>query len=174
MESGAVGVGALRSMQRLGMRPAALWPPMLRFEPSGEDPGHDARLNNWTNLLNKHKGRGASMTYLLQDLDAEDPSVADHLDGFLAAIEQERGDLNDDSRQFIAHARAALAGNVSPLAEALGYSSEDNAQWRLVLRHIEKLDQKRLNRLVTQKFNQGAKMASLGLALQRTLSRRAR
>lgn len=162
MESGAVGVGAVRSMQRLGMRPAALWPPGLRSNPGrAEDPGDDVRLNNWTNLLNRHKGRSAHMTYLLQDLATEDPVVADRLDAFLAAIQQERGDLNDESRQFIAHSRTALAGDPSPLAEALGYSSEDNSQWRLVLRQIENLDQKRINQLASQTFNKTAKMASL-------------
>jgi hypothetical protein len=90
MESGAVGVGAVQSMLRLGMRPAALWPPTLRWESDGvEDPGDDVRLNNWTNLLNRHKSRRACMTYLLQDLATEDAAVADNLDGFLAAIQQE-------------------------------------------------------------------------------------
>jgi hypothetical protein len=162
MESGAVGLGAVRSMQRLGMRPATLWPPPLRpGQDGGEDPGDDVRLDNWTNLLNRHKGRSAGVTYLLQDLDTEDPVLAGDLDIFLGAIQVQRGDLNDESRQLIANSRAALAGDPTPLAESLGYSSEDNAPWRLVIRQIEKLDQKRLNQLASQKFNHVAQMASL-------------
>lgn len=162
MESGPVGAGAVRSMQRLGMRPATLWPLMLRSEPiDHEEPSDEVRLNNWTKLLNAHKGRSACLTYLLQDLATEDAAIAGALDGFLAAIQEERGDLNDESRQLIARSRAALAGNPSPLAESLGYSSEDNPQWRLVIREIRKLDQRRLNQLAGQKFNQAAKMAAL-------------
>lgn len=162
MESGAVGLGAVRSMQRLGMRPAALWPPTLRSDQDGsEDPGDDVRLDNWTNLLNRHKGRSAGLTYLLQDLDTKDPVLAGDLDTFLDAIQVQRGDLNDESRQLIANSRTALAGDPSPLAESLGYSSEDNALWRLVIRQIEKLDHKRLNQLANQKFNQVARMAAL-------------
>lgn len=166
MESGAVGVGALRSMQRLGMRPATLWPSTLRPGRSGEvDPGDDVRLDNWTNLLNRHKGRSACLTYLLQDVDTEDADVAGALDDFLAALQQERGDLNNESRQLIAHSRAALAGDPGPLAESLGYSSEDNAQWRLVLGQIEKLNQKLLNQLASQRYNQVARLAALSAGI---------
>lgn len=167
MEAGPVGVGAAQSMQRLGMRPATLWPPVLRPDPTLDgDPGNDVRLNNWTNLLNRHKGRSACMTYLLQDLATSDEEVARHLDVFLGAIQQGRGDLNDESRQFIANSRSALAGDPSPLAEALGYSPEVDAQWRLVLRQVEKIDQKRLSQLASQRFNPVARLASLRAGIE--------
>lgn len=162
LQGGSVGVGAIRSMLRFGIRPSALWPQALQSGPRTEDgPGDNGRLDNWTNLLNRHKGNTACMSYLLQDLDTEDADIADHLDRFLAALQHERGDLNEESRQFIERSRSALAGNPLPLAEALGYSSEGNAPWRLVLREVERLDPKRLNQWASQKFNKAAKMASL-------------
>ena len=110
-ESGQVGIGTLKSMQRLGFRPASLWPSSATSPATGSEELNIQRqtcLDNWTNILNRHPGNSVATDYLLQDVDTQDPQLHRWLDALLNSIETERGDLNGESKEFIGSSQSRV------------------------------------------------------------------
>lgn len=174
---GSVSRGALRSLHRLKMRPAEIWPPALRPRCVGNKTDEDdsvttdaERATSWVEILNSHPGSGVALDYLLQDIDTRNEDTAAAVGALLTQL-LGREQLNESSTKLVDSACQALAGDPEALADALGYSSDDNAQWRLVLRHVERLSPKLLNQFAGHQLNRRAKLAAIGAGLAaRTLS----
>lgn len=167
-----VGNGALRSLQRLKLRPASLWPQSLRCVTRDDALVQDdaaliaiESIMEWVEILNRHPGQGPALDYLLQDIDSSDTGTVSAVESLLGRI-LDSDALNERSAKVIKSARRALNGDVDDLAEILGYSSDDNAQWRLVLRHMDRLSVGRLNRLASQGFNRPAKLGAINAGLE--------
>lgn len=160
-------------MLRLQLRPAELWPAALELHSErltnerASASIDSARATTWAEILNSHPGRSVALDYLLQDIDTKHAGTASALDALLAEL-QGCEQLNEVTKKLVTSARQALAGNAEALADALGYSSEDNAQWRLVLRHIDGLSSELVNQFARQSFNRRAKVSAIeaGLASQ--------
>jgi hypothetical protein len=116
--------------------------------------------------LNAHPGRSVALDLLLQDVDSTDGPVGSATLGLLTRILASE-DLNDRTRKMVDAAVAAMGGSPEALADALGYSPEDQAQWRLVLRQASALSDKLLNQLAGQKSSRAAAVAAINAAQQR-------
>lgn len=174
-KGGYIGHGALRTLQRLKMRPTQLWPPALRSSDAGgktqavATPDAECRAA-WVDILEHTPGPGVAIDYLLQDIDSTDMDVSSSTHVFLAELSRD-AELNESTRKLVDSARQALEGEPEALADSLRFSSDDKAAWRLVIRNIEKLSPKLLNQIAGQSSNRQAKLAAIkaGLAAQ-TLS----
>jgi hypothetical protein len=167
-EGGTVGLGALRTMLRLQIRPTVLWPLEVgnrATETSAAGTDDEYRVDRWVSLLNALPGRGEVMDYLFQDLSGHERDAITKLDGFAAAI-LEKSDLNADSRKVLEAARESFAGDPNSLVGVLGYSADSKALWQSALGQIEKLEPERLNRLAAQSFNSLAKELSVEQGLR--------
>jgi len=180
-------IGAIRTLHRLRLRPPDLWPQSLRLAPSdplpespdapeiATDDAPDASdlesraaeisatadpTETWVTLLNHAYVREAATDYLLIDLDTTDLRTRSALDEFLAKI-AEKNTLNDTSRGLLIAVRQALAGDPNELASALRYVDDDNSQWRLVYRHMDKLDADLINQIARLRFNKNASLAAI-------------
>jgi hypothetical protein len=166
--------GALRTLQRLKMRPAELWPRSLRPPGTSNMPEeHDVAAGNqrtarWVEILNQNPGLGAALDYLLQDLDSDSDDSTASLRALLTQI-LEGDELHENSRSLIDSACQALDGDPEALADALRYSSDEEAPWRLVLRYASELSPKLLNQFAVQTINRQARLAAItaGLATRK-------
>jgi hypothetical protein len=163
---GAVGRGALRTLQRLKLRPVVLWPLALRHAAQEDDETTPAteRSAVWAEILNSHPGQGIALDYLLQDIDSANEETGAAVHALLAHL-IESGKINESSSMLIDGARQALEGNPEVLADELGYSFDDNAAWHLVLRQAAKLSSDLLNRLAGQNLNRRAKLRAIEAGL---------
>jgi hypothetical protein len=115
-------------------------------------------------MLNRYPGRSAALDYLLQDIDSTDKEIIASVRALLAQLLDGK-ELNDSSRRLVDGASQALECDPEVLADALGYSSDDNASWHLVLRHAAELSPKLLNQLARQDINRRAKLAAIEAGL---------
>lgn len=165
--------GALRSLHRLHLRPDDLWPADLggkstttADEPDTSEtpPGDDIRAQTWTEVLNNNVCRDAATDYLLQDADSSDSTTLAALDNLLEQVLQ-KADLNDESRTLLEGVRQALAGKPDPLADLLRYKGDDNAQWRLVERNLDKVSPELINELANLTINRRTKFSAIRAGL---------
>ena len=155
------------------MRPDDLWPadlggtgPATADEPdaSATTSVDDIRAQTWTEILNNDVCRDAATDYLLQDADSSDSATLTALNEVLEQVLR-NADLNDESRTLLDGVQQALAGKPDPLADLLRYKSDDNAQWRLVERNLDKASPQLINQLANLTYDRRTRLSAIRAGL---------